>query len=154
MASSAAVPDRNRMSISWLTSPSPPINVSIRPATRASSTTSSADDPMPSAARPPRPAYSEEQRFFIMHTRVVLNLSWHEIEARYAQLFGQDLVRLRSRGGLTSVYYRIRKRWGMEEVLKTAPESSYADKVEVLRRVGWMPGEFLAKMQSTLNMQC
>ncbi|TKA82661.1 hypothetical protein B0A55_00760 [Friedmanniomyces simplex] len=97
------------------------------------------------SARAPRPSYSEEQRFFIMYTRIVLCLSWQDIESGYAELFGQEAVELRSRGGLTSVYYRIRKRWGLEEVLKTAPET-VADKMAVLRRTEWLPPDFLMKM--------
>ncbi|KAK0248121.1 hypothetical protein LTR91_014953 [Friedmanniomyces endolithicus] len=97
------------------------------------------------SARAPRISYSEEQRFFIMYTRIVLCMSWQEIESGYAKLFGQDAVGLRSRGGLTSVYYRIRKRWGLEEVLKAAPET-VADKLAVLRRAEWLPSDFLAKI--------
>jgi len=97
------------------------------------------------SARAPRISYSEEQRFYIMYTRIVLCMSWQEIESGYAKLFGQDAVGLRSRGGLTSVYYRIRKRWGLEEVLKAAPET-VTDKLAVLRRAEWLPSDFLAKI--------
>ncbi|KAK0273422.1 hypothetical protein LTR35_001881 [Friedmanniomyces endolithicus] len=97
------------------------------------------------SARAPRISYSEEQRFYIMYTRIVLCMSWQEIESGYAKLFGQDAVGLRSRGGLTSVYYRIRKCWGLEEVLKAAPET-VTDKLAVLRRAEWLPSDFLAKI--------
>ncbi|KAK5701272.1 hypothetical protein LTR17_022729 [Elasticomyces elasticus] len=114
------------------------------PASPPSSTTSETSDAM--STRAPRPSYSEEQRFFIMYTRVVLCWSWQDIELGYARLFGQEAVGLRSRGGLTSVYYRIRRRWGLEEVLKTAPETSQADKLEVQRRANWLQPDFLMQI--------
>ncbi|TKA82655.1 hypothetical protein B0A55_00754 [Friedmanniomyces simplex] len=72
-------------------------------------------------------------------------LIYGDIESGYAELFGLGAVGLRSRGSLTSVYYRIRKRWGLVEVLKTAPET-VADKMAVLRRAEWLPPDFLMKM--------
>jgi hypothetical protein len=63
--------------------------------------------------RSARPSYNEEQKFFIMYYRMVKQLSWPEIEDKFAQLFY-----LRSKDGLTSAYYRIRGSWGMEQVLK------------------------------------
>lgn len=60
-----------------------------------------------------RPCYNEEQKFFIMYYRLVERFSWPEIEERFAILFN-----LRSKDGLTSAYYRIRRSWGMEQVLK------------------------------------
>jgi hypothetical protein len=62
--------------------------------------------------RPARPSYTEEQRFFIMYYRIVRELSWPEIEVEFASFFN-----LRTKDGLTSVYYRIRKIWGMDNVL-------------------------------------
>jgi hypothetical protein len=64
-------------------------------------------------ARSARPSYNEEQKFFIMYYRMVKQLSWPEIEDKFAQIFY-----LRSKDGLTSAYYRIRGSWGMEQVLK------------------------------------
>jgi hypothetical protein len=64
----------------------------------------------PRSARPP---YNEEQKFFIMYYRTVEQLSWPDMEDKFAQLFN-----LRSKDGLTSAYYRIRGSWGMEQVLK------------------------------------
>lgn len=63
--------------------------------------------------RPPRPSYNEEQRFCIMYLRIVRDKSWPEIEDKFAELFNT-----RSKGGLTSVYYRIRKSWGLKDVLR------------------------------------
>lgn len=61
--------------------------------------------------RPARVSYTEEQKFFIMFHRIVRGLSWPVIEDIFMESFS-----LRTRDGLTSVYYRIRKEWGMEEV--------------------------------------
>jgi hypothetical protein len=63
--------------------------------------------------RSARPSYNEEQKFFIVYYRMVKQLSWSEIEDKFAQLFY-----VRSKDGLTSAYYRIRGSWGMEQVLK------------------------------------
>jgi hypothetical protein len=63
--------------------------------------------------RSAKPSYNEEQKFFIMYYRTVKQLSWPEIEDKFAQIFY-----LRSQDGLTSAYYSIRGSWGMEQVLK------------------------------------
>lgn len=60
-----------------------------------------------------RPSYTEEQKFFIMYHRIIQKLSWPKIEAKFAAFFNS-----RTKDGLTSVYYRLRKDWGMKEVLK------------------------------------
>lgn len=61
-----------------------------------------------------------------MYYRIVGELSWQSIEGMFAGFFS-----LRTRDGLTSVYYRTRKEWGMEEVLenKFCPASD-REKVE------------------------
>ncbi|KAM0707270.1 hypothetical protein Q7P35_006602 [Cladosporium inversicolor] len=64
--------------------------------------------------RSARPSYNEERMFLIMHRRVVKELSWPGVENEFAKFF-----ELRSKPGLTSVYYRIRQDWGMEKVLKS-----------------------------------
>jgi len=49
-----------------------------------------------------------------MYYRILQEHSWPEIEDEFARLFN-----LRTTDALTSVYYRIRKMWGMEKVLGT-----------------------------------
>ena len=56
--------------------------------------------------RQPRPIYSEEQKFFIMFARIIQEKAWPEIEDTFIEQFG-----VRTKGGLTSVYYRIRRKW-------------------------------------------
>jgi hypothetical protein len=73
------------------------------------------------SAREPRfarPSYNEEQKFFIMHHRIVKKLSWPEVENEFARYY-----KLRSKNGLTSVYYRIRGSWGMGKILKNKARS-------------------------------
>jgi hypothetical protein len=64
--------------------------------------------------RPARPSYTDEQRLSIMYYRIVRKHSWPEIEHEFARLFN-----LRTKDALTSVYYRIRKMWGVEKILGT-----------------------------------
>jgi hypothetical protein len=77
--------------------------------------------------RSTRPPYNEEQMFFIVHHRIVKQLSWPEIEDEFAKFF-----KLRSKSGLTSVYYRIRKSWGMEQVLKN--QTRCGDDLDVVEK--------------------
>lgn len=95
-------------------------------------------EPLARIPRPARPSYSEEQKFFIMYYRVIKELSWPEIEDKFATFFN-----LRTKDGLTSVYYRIRKNWGMEEVLKTGPDGSMGDRSKVESKAAHFSREFL-----------
>lgn len=91
--------------------------------------------------RPPRPSYSEEQKFFIMYARIIRDNTWPEIEDRFEKLFGT-----RTKGGLTSVYYRVRREWGLMEVLKSGPGSYAADCREVEKRATNFSREFLSQI--------
>ena len=91
--------------------------------------------------RAPRPSYSEEQKFFIMYARIIRDNTWPEIEDRFEKLFGT-----RTKGGLTSVYYRIRREWGLMEVLKSGPGSYAADCREVEQRAMNFSREFLSQI--------
>jgi hypothetical protein len=53
-----------------------------------------------------------------MHHRIVKKLSWPEVENEFARYY-----KLRSKNGLTSVYYRIRGSWGMGKILKNKARS-------------------------------
>ena len=88
--------------------------------------------------RAPRLTYSEEQKFFIMYSRIGLDQSWSEIEDRFADAFNR-----RSKGGLTSAYYRIRRTWGLEEVLKGGPQSFADDQKAVENRARNFSAEYL-----------
>jgi len=75
-----------------------------------SSGDSGEDRPGNRRPRPPRPSYSEEQKFYIMYARITCCKSWPDIENGFVEIFGSGAVH-RSKGGLTSVYYRIRRSW-------------------------------------------
>jgi hypothetical protein len=83
-------------------------------------------EPLAHIPRPARLSYNEEQKFFVIYYRVIKELSRPEIEDKFASIFD-----LSTKDGLTSVYYRIRKNWGIGKVLKTAPDSSTGDRSKV-----------------------
>lgn len=76
-----------------------------------------------------------------MHHRIVKEQSWPEIEDAFARFFN-----LRTKDGLTSVYYRIRKSWGMEEVLKTGPDGSMGDRRKVDEKATMFSRDFLGRL--------
>ncbi|GAB7336747.1 hypothetical protein MBLNU13_g10842t1 [Cladosporium sp. NU13] len=96
---------------------------------------------IPRAARPP---YTEEQKFFIMYQRIIRELSWPDIKDKFVYRFD-----VRSGDGLTSVYYRVRKDWGMKEVLETQTGSS-SDRAIVKARANRFSRDFL-KMLGYFN---
>ncbi len=61
-----------------------------------------------------------------MFARLIQDKSWPIIEDDFARIFKQ-----RTKGGLCSLYYRIRRSWGLEDVLKS--DSNY---LKLERRVG------------------
>ena len=91
--------------------------------------------------RTARPPYTEEQKFFIMYNRIIKELSWPEIEDKFESHFDS-----RSGDGFTSVYYRSRKDWGMEKVLKTKAGSS-SDRTKVEARATYFSKDFLEKLE-------
>ncbi|KXL46486.1 MAG: hypothetical protein FE78DRAFT_30864 [Acidomyces sp. 'richmondensis'] len=110
-----------------------------------SSGDSGEDRPGNRRPRPPRPSYSEEQKFYIMYARIIRGKSWPEIEGDFVEIFGSGAVH-RSKGGLTSVYYRIRRSWGLEEVLQTSQDALAGDKLAVNLRASNFSVEFLASI--------
>ena len=73
-----------------------------------------------------------------MFARIVQDKCWHDIEEDFVRIFGQ-----RTKGGLTSMYYRIRKAWGLEEVLKSGVSSCEAEKRVVDERAAHFSRDFL-----------
>lgn len=76
--------------------------------------------------RPARPSYNPEQKFFIMYCRITKKLPWIEIKREYRKVFG-----VRTKDGLTSVYYRIRHEWGMVKVEKASPDGCCREEEKV-----------------------
>lgn len=76
------------------------------------------------------PPYSDEEKLFIMHHRVIDDLDWQEIWSRYKVVFG-EVVLVRSIAGLTSLYYRVRHDWGMKHVMQATSDDIQSDKTIV-----------------------
>lgn len=91
--------------------------------------------------RPARPSYSEEQKFCIMYYRVIKKLSWCEIEDKFTTFFD-----LRTKNGIISVYYRIRKNWKMKDVLKLKTGDAELDRKIVEEKASLIPHEFLVRL--------
>lgn len=142
---SAAQPGQARNELAYTEytplQPRPHPGDSARPDAASTSPPWSPSDPMSRRPRAPRPSYSEEQKFFIMYARIMRDQSWPEIEDKFAETFGQ-----RSKGGLTSVYYRARRDWGLAEVLKSGPGTFSADCREVELRAGNFSKAFLIQI--------
>jgi len=90
--------------------------------------------------RSARPSYTDEQRFSIMYYRIVRERSWPEIEVEFASLFD-----LRTKDAITSVYYRTRKMWGMDNVLDTDLRSM-GDRNRIESEASRFPRDFLVDL--------
>ncbi|GAB1739294.1 hypothetical protein NU219Hw_g4038t1 [Hortaea werneckii] len=95
--------------------------------------------------RPSRPPYGEQQKFFIAYMRIIKHKSWAQIGEEYAICFPED-TSPRSKGGLTSVYYRVRKEWGLPEVNEVVAETSILDRWMVHSRACNFDADFLSHM--------
>lgn len=111
--------------------------------TELRSDTSVVIEPAQRVSRPTQPVYSQEQRFFIMYHRVLKEESWDDIEKLFENFFG-----LRTKHALNSVYYRIRKEWGMKPVLSDDSES---DMLKVKGKAKMVPLDFLQKIGYQLS---
>ncbi|KAI6848940.1 hypothetical protein KC323_g9580 [Hortaea werneckii] len=77
--------------------------------------------------RPSRPPYGEQQKFFIAYMRIIRNESWAQIGEEYAIRFPED-TSPRSKGALTSVYYRVRQEWELPQVNEVDAETSILER--------------------------
>lgn len=83
-----------------------------------------------------------------MFYRIKKELSWPDIETKFARFYGlrtKDGL-TRTKDGLTSVYYRIRKTWGMEEVLKADTNDQSNDRRKVEDKATQFSSEFLSRL--------
>jgi len=78
-----------------------------------------------------------------MYHRVIKEESWDDIEKKFEKFFG-----IRTKDGLNSVYYRIRKEWGMQPVLSGSSESDIS---KVKERAKMVPSDFLEKIGCRLS---
>lgn len=97
------------------------------------------------APRERRDPYSDEMQFFIMFARIIKEHDWRKIEDDFERVFNQR----RPRDGLTAVYYRIRNRWGMQQVLKSGPDKYKTDIGIVEIRSRGFPHQFLRQIGYT-----
>ena len=67
--------------------------------------------------------------------------SWEELGELFREFFC-----LRSKDGLNSVYYRMRREWGMKQVLESCAEDPEADKVKVQEMAIMVSRDFLQKI--------
>jgi len=103
-------------------------------------------------SRAPRPTYSEEQKFTIMYLRIVRSCSWDEIADVFARTYAGGDSGQRSKGGLTSVYYRIRKSWGLKDVLDAQPGEALAEDLQAVEaRAHNFSREFLLAIRYPLE---
>ncbi|PIA97277.1 hypothetical protein CB0940_05750 [Cercospora beticola] len=91
--------------------------------------------------RPSRLSYREEEKFFVIYARIVRQDSWPEIACTFEKLFGT-----RTKGGLTSIYYRVRQEWGLTKVLEHSPGYCAVDRREVEKRATDLSYEFLLRI--------
>jgi hypothetical protein len=73
-----------------------------------------------------------------MYHRAVKEESWEEIGELFRDFFG-----LRTRDGLNSVYYRIRRDWGMKPVLGSCAEDLETDRLKVEEMAKMFSPDFL-----------
>jgi len=99
-------------------------------------------DDLERAPRERRDPYSEEMQFFIMYARIIREHDWRKIEDDFERIFRQR----RPRDGLTAVYYRIRNKWGMQQVLKSGPDKYQTDISIVDARARGLPRQFLQEV--------
>lgn len=92
-----------------------------------------------------RDPYSEEMQFFIMFARIYKEQDWRKIEDDFERTFNQR----RPRDGLTAVYYRIRNKWGMQQVLKSGPDKYNTDNAVMEARARGLPRHFLRQIGYT-----
>lgn len=80
-----------------------------------------------------------------MYARIVLCKAWPDIEEDFCRIFNER-AEARTKGGLTSVYYRIRESWKLKKVLSNGPQSFAEDKDKVQSEAGNFQPEFLARI--------
>jgi hypothetical protein len=84
-------------------------------------------------------------QFFIMFARITKEQDWRKIEDDFERIFRQR----RPRDGLTAVYYRIRNRWGMQQVLKSGRDKHKTNISIVDAQARSMPQQFLRQVGYT-----
>jgi hypothetical protein len=74
--------------------------------------------PTSKRSRPRRSGYTRDEKLFIMHARVIGNISWQNISTMFKNLFGSKAAKYTVLS-LRGVYYRTRGEWGMDCVTRS-----------------------------------
>ena len=69
-------------------------------------------------SRPRRSGYTRDEKLFIMHARVIGNISWQNISTMFKNLFGSKGAK-HTVLNLRGAYYRTRADWGMDCVTRS-----------------------------------
>jgi hypothetical protein len=104
-------------------------------------------------SRSPRPFYTEEEKLFIMHARVIGGEDWQNISETFGIIFGKRNTK-HMKSGLRGIYYRTRKEWGMDYVTRSGPSECRSDKMVVsvkLRKYAKKPSSFRAASQACVE---
>jgi hypothetical protein len=91
--------------------------------------------------RSPRLGYTRDEKLFIMHARVIGNMSWQNISMIFEKMFGRKDTKY-TIPGLRSVYYRTRGDWGMDYVTRNGPSQRQKDKIAVTMKLNEHAGGF------------
>jgi len=74
--------------------------------------------PTSKRSRPRRSVYTRDEKLFIMHARVIGNISWQNISTMFKNLFGSKGTK-HTVLNLRGAYYRTRGDWGMDCVTRS-----------------------------------
>jgi hypothetical protein len=106
--------------------------------------------PTPKRSRSPRLFYTKEEKLFIMHSRVIGDVSWQDISKTFEIIFGKRNTK-HMISGLRGTYYRTRREWGMDYVTRSGPSERRSDQMVVsakLREYAGRPSSFRAASQA------
>lgn len=87
---------------------------------------------LPERRRSPlsRFSYTDEEKLFIMHHRILQGKSWQGISREFGVFFGA-LDKDCSVAGLTNAYHRVREEWRMDHGTRPVPDGLQSDKTIV-----------------------
>jgi hypothetical protein len=91
--------------------------------------------------RSPRLGYTRDEKLFIMHARVIGNMSWPDISMIFERMFGKKDTK-HTIPGLRSMYYRTREDWGMDYVTRNGPSQRQKDKEVVGMKLNEHAGRY------------
>lgn len=96
--------------------------------------------PTPKRSRSPRSVYTKKEKLFIMHSRVIGDVSWQDISRTFEIIFGKRNTK-HTMSSLRSIYYRTRRDWGMDYVTRSGPSKREKDQMVVSVKLSEYAGE-------------